>query len=280
MAAEQWGVVDNADLRACGLSANAVTSRVRNCRLHRIHPGVYSLGHAALSLNARFLAAVKATGGVLSHRSAAVMWKLFLWDESWLPEVTVTTSGTRHVPGVIVHRTRRPLEIVQFDGIPVTTAARALVDLSHTMSFEPLRRAVREAMALKRVKLRELAGGSKKLREIVSDGYVPTRSEFEDAVHDLCKAAGFAPPDVGKLVTIGGKRVRPDFRWPQQRLILEADGAQWHDHRLAREDDAARQARLEAAGERVVRVRWRQLIEEPRQTIARLESAGAPRSVA
>ena len=183
------------------------------------------------------------------------------------------------VPGIIVHRTRRPLHIVRFDGIPVTTAARALIDLSPTMPFDPLRRAVREGLALKRVTLRELVGGSKELRAIVADGYVPTRSEFEDAVHDLLKAGGIQLPVVGKLVQIGGKWVRPDFRWPQQRLILEADGAQWHDHQLAREDDAARQARLEAAGERVVRVRWTQLIDHPRQTIARLQSAGAPRSV-
>jgi very-short-patch-repair endonuclease len=279
LAAEQWGVVDNADLRACGLSANAVMSRVRNGRLHRIHPGVYALGHLGLSLNGLFLAATKATAGVLSHRSAAVKWSLFPWDETWLPEVTITSSHTRNVQGVIVHRSRRPFDVIRFDGIPVTTAARALIDLSASMSFDPLRRAVREGMALKRVRLKELVGGSKALRAIVADGYVPTQSEFEDAVHDLLKAGDIQMPDVGKLVRIGGKWTKPDFRWPEQRLILEADGAQWHDHKLAREDDAARQARLEAAGERVIRVRWRQLIDHPRQTLERLRSAGAPRSV-
>ena len=43
----------------------------------------------------------------------------------------------------------------------------------------------------------------------------------------------------------------PDFRWPEQRLVLEADSATWHDNPLAREDDAERQALLEAHGERV-----------------------------
>ena len=46
----------------------------------------------------------------------------------------------------------------------------------------------------------------------------------------------------------------PDFRWPEQRLVIEADGAAWHDNQLAREDDAERQALLKAAGERVLRV--------------------------
>jgi len=76
---------------------------------------------------------------------------------------------------------------------------------------------------------------------------------------------------------VAGRRVIPDFRWPAQRLVVEADGAAWHDHRLAREDDAIRQALLEAHGERVVRVTWDQVISHRRQTLARFTSAGAPR---
>jgi hypothetical protein len=48
--------------------------------------------------------------------------------------------------------------------------------------------------------------------------------------------------------------------------------------KLAREDDAERQARLEAAGERVLRVTWWQAIAHPEQTLARLVAAGVPRA--
>ena len=68
----------------------------------------------------------------------------------------------------------------------------------------------------------------------------------------------------------------PDFRWPDRRLVVEADGAAWHDDPLAREDDAERQAILEAHGERVVRVTWRQAVVRPAQTLARIRAAGAP----
>ena len=68
----------------------------------------------------------------------------------------------------------------------------------------------------------------------------------------------------------------PDFRWPEQRLVVEADGAAWHDNQLAREDDAERQALLEAHGERVLRVTWDQAIARPGQTLARIGAAGAP----
>jgi very-short-patch-repair endonuclease len=75
---------------------------------------------------------------------------------------------------------------------------------------------------------------------------------------------------------INGRRLGPDFRWPESRLVLEADGAAWHDSKLSREDDAERQAVLEAHGERVVRVTWQQAVAKPRQTVARIRAAGAP----
>ena len=89
---------------------------------------------------------------------------------------------------------------------------------------------------------------------------------------DLIARGGFETPDVNEPITLGGRRVVPDFRWPAQRLVIEADGAAWHDHRLAREDDAERQAILEAHGERVVRVTWAQATGRPAQTLARLDS--------
>jgi very-short-patch-repair endonuclease len=94
---------------------------------------------------------------------------------------------------------------------------------------------------------------------------------------DLIVSGGLVVPDVNRPLTINGRRVIPDFRWPQQRLVIEADGAEWHDFRVAREDDAERQAILEADGERVVRVTWDQAVRRQKQTLARLEAAGAPK---
>jgi very-short-patch-repair endonuclease len=77
-------------------------------------------------------------------------------------------------------------------------------------------------------------------------------------------------------MVLEGRRVVPDFRWPDQRLVIEADGAAWHDHRLAREDDADRQALLEAHGEQVLRITRHQVVSEPDRTLARIRAAGAP----
>jgi hypothetical protein len=278
LASRQWGIVDDDELRACGFSLAAIRTRRRRGWLHQVYPRVYAMGHAGLTMRARFLAAVKACGpgAALSHFSAAVLWSLLKWEEQWLPEVTIPMRGARNIPGITIHRSRVPFKVVRFDAIPVVTPARALIDVSSVLPFNPLRRAVREAMALKRVTVKELVGGSAILDQIIADGYVPTRNEFEDAVLDVIDAGGFTRPDVNKIIVVDGRRTMPDFRWPEQRLTIEADGAQWHDHPLARADDSERQARLEANGDRVIRVSWKQATFNPKQTIARIKAAGAP----
>ena len=81
---------------------------------------------------------------------------------------------------------------------------------------------------------------------------------------------------MNKPIHINGTTLTPDFRWPDQRLVIEADSKTWHDHRLAREDDAERQAILEAHGERVLRITWKQTIATPQETLRRIRNAGAP----
>ena len=93
---------------------------------------------------------------------------------------------------------------------------------------------------------------------------------------DLILRGGLAHPDVNAALRRSGRRVVPDFRWPERYLVIEADGAAWHDNQLAREDDAERQALLEAHGERVLRVTWDQAIARPGETLARIRAAGAP----
>ena len=182
------------------------------------------------------------------------------------------------MPDIIIHRTRVPMEVVRLDGIPVTIPSRTLIDLSSVLPFKPLRRAVREAMALKRVTTKDLTairGNRRSEAHPDPDGRLhthPHRTRGRRARRDRARRlpeARHQPADPRRAAST----TIPDFRWPDKRLVIEADSRQWHDHRLAREDDAERQARLEAAGERVIRVTWRQAIARPAQTIARIRSA-------
>ena len=249
---------------------------------------MYAVGHANPPLQGRFLAAVKAcgAGAVLSHYSAAALWGLVPWDDRH-PEVTVVGTLPRAHRGLRVHRTREleAADVARHVMVPVTTPQRTLVDLASILPYRALRRAVRQAQALGRVNVPQLVGalsragrrpGAAKAETDHRLGPAPTRSELEDVVLDLILRGGLEHPDVNRPLLIDGRRVIPDFRWPEQQLVVEADGAAWHDNELARADDAERQALLEAHGERVVRITWHQAVTQPRQTLARLRAAGAP----
>ena len=242
-----------AELRRFGLSKQGVVRRERAGHLHRLYRGVYALGFELDAPEARYLAAVKAAGdAVLSHRAGGWLWGFLEGDEP-RPEVTVNGQGKRAIPGVTVHRSLilDPRDRTRRRGVPITTAARTIIDLAALLDEKSLRHAVRRAQGLRRVSLPLL------IRTM-----------------DLLLAAGFEHPDVNKPLILSGRRVVPDFRWPKQRLIVEADGAAWHEPTL----DAERQALLEAHGERVVRVTWNQAVVHPQSTAARVAAAGSPRT--
>jgi hypothetical protein len=272
VAARQWGIVDVSELRACGLSGEAISWRVETGRIFPLHRGVYAVGHPNVPLAGRFLAAVKAcgAGAVLSHYAAAVWWALLPWFERF-PEIT--TPRPRSHPGIRTHRSDH-VERVVHNGIPVTPPARTLVDLASMLPYERLRRAVNEALNQRLVTPGQLVTtdhrGAKTLRRILATA-APTRNDFEDVV--LALLDGLPRPLVNVPLTVAGRTYVPDYRWPEHHLILEADGGATHGHLLARADDAERQALLEAHGERVVRVSWTQATQRPRETRERIVRA-------
>jgi very-short-patch-repair endonuclease len=226
---------------------------------------------------------------VLSHLSAAMLWGFIDRDDDHLPEVTVIGAGTRVHPGIRAHRTKslHPRDRRSHQGIPLTGPARTLLDLAARLDGRPLRLAVRRAQGTHRVNVREICKviarrgpcrGSRRPATVIAEGPAPTRTVLEDVVLDLILRGGFVRPDVNKPMRIDGRRVVPDFRWPEQRLVVEADGGAWHTGPVAERDDAERQALLEAHGERVLRVTWEQALTRSTQTLQRLRAAGAPSS--
>jgi len=289
IAAECWGVVSTAELLSCGLSHNAVATRRLAGRLYRLHRGAYAVGHPNPPWQGRLLAAVKACGpdAVASRFSAAALWAFLDFDENRLPDVTVLRERPARHPGIRVHRTSHLSagDRTRTQLVPVTAPARTLLDLAATVDALTLRSLVRRAQGLHRVNLRQLSEvitrlgpcrGSRRLAQVIATGPAPTNSVLEDIVLDLLIEGGFEHPEVNKPLRIDGRRIIPDFRWPREHLIVEADGAAWHDGKVAREDDAVRQALLEAAGERVVLVTWAQAVAQRAQTLARIRTAGAP----
>ena len=86
----------------------------------------------------------------------------------------------------------------------------------------------------------------------------PTRSELKRKLLSAIREAGLPRP----LVNHRLGPYKPDFLWPEHRLVVETDGWAGHGHRIAFEDDRKRDAWFQAAGYKVLRFTWRQVMEE------------------
>jgi very-short-patch-repair endonuclease len=269
-------VIRRSQLAALGLGDRAIENRLRVGQLHRIYQGVYAVGHPGLTREAHLLSAVFACGeqAVLSHKSAAELWRLRPAQGPRV-DVTVPSGGTRARRGaVIVHRSPIPADHrTVWQRIPVTTPTRTLVDLADCSTRRELERAIDEATylgwdltSLQPVPGRRGAGMLAALLEEHHAGSTRTRSEFEERLLELCRNYDLPQPLVNH--TIEGYEV--DFIWPQARLIVETDGWAAHRTRTAFERDRLRDATLEAAGWRVIRITWRRLVREPELVAAQL----------
>lgn len=256
-----------------GLKPGAIDHRVAVGRLHRVHGGVYAVGHARMTLHGRWMAAVLASGeaALLSHLSAGALWQLVGADRT-RTDVTTPCRNGRSRPGIQLHRVRglHPDERATVDGIPLTSVARTLLDLAEVVDEARLRRAFEAAEQLRLFDLsairaaRERNPGRHGLRAInaLLPSLIPapeTRSELERLFVEVCREARLPAPVVN--ASVAGFEV--DAVWPVQQLVVELDGYAFHGTRAAFERDRVRDAALQLAGYRVLRVTHRRLTDKP-----------------
>src|SRR5215212_5361421 len=267
LARRQHGVVGRSQLVDLGLGPDAIDWRVRRRRLHTVHRAVYAVGHLGLTRYGQFMAAVLACGdgAALSHISAAVLWNL-LKDRGGPVHVTAPTK--RKARGVVVHWSALDGERVRRAGVVVTTPARTLLDLADVVPRRTLERAMDEAEYLRLdtdgLGPRHGRTGTGVLASVLAvhrPGTTRTRSELEEMFLALCDDHGIDRPDVN--VHIEGFEC--DFVFREQWLVVETDGAAAHGTRRALERDPLRDATLLAAGWRVWRLSYEQVVGRPQR---------------
>jgi very-short-patch-repair endonuclease len=261
IATSQHGIVTAKQLAAVGLGRMAIAERARKGRMHRLHRGVYAVGHRAPSWHGRWMAAVLACGegAVLSHHSAAALWDLLRPIEGAVHVSVPTTSGRAAQRGIHLHRcpALRERLTTQRHRIPSTTMQRTIDDLRSSSLLPPrlLRRAIRQA---------EHKGVC--LDGVESDR---TRSDLESAFLDLLRRHRVPLPEVN--VRLG--RWEVDFLWPGQRVVVEVDTWAYHRGSVSFEDDHARDLDLRQRGFAVLRFTDTQIEEEPARVVADLARA-------
>jgi len=288
IASKQHGVVSVAQLIAAGINRHAIQHRARTGRLHRIHQGIYAVGHVALSPQGQWMAAVLACGrlrlegerggegesgrpegrsergvatildhwgAALSYLSAARLWRLLPLRDGPIDVSVPGHGGKRRRRGIRLHRslTLSPASVSLRMGMPVTTPARTIADLRRVSSGR--------APLISSRELRRAIRQAGVLGLPIGDDLAPdrTRSDLEGDFLDLCRRHGLPAPEVN--VRIGRHLV--DFLWRDRMLVVETDGYLYHRGRTAFEDDRATALSLRGLGYDVMRIADAQVDKEP-----------------
>jgi very-short-patch-repair endonuclease len=278
VAGRQRGVVTRKQLEAIGFETATITRWAKAGRLHRLHRGVYAVGHVAISWEGRCLAAVLARpGSVASHLTAA-----------WIYGLLRSRPGTIHLTAPTRQRLKRDF-VVHFatlesddrttvNGIPLTSPARTVLDLAPDESVRDLGR------LLERADERELLDRRRFEALHARAGGHPGRAKFAAALHDykperatlrsglerrfrrLVLAAGLPRPQTN--VVVEGYEL--DCYWEAEGFAVELDVYATHGSPRSFETDREREDDLLLAGIELIRVTEVRLEREPRQTIARV----------
>jgi len=270
IAARQHCLVTRRQALDAGLSPGAIRARVRSGRWLGVRYDVYALAGAPPTWEQAVLAAVLAfgPGAVASHEAAGRLWGL----PSLAGDRIELTSDRPHrvrLEGVISHRTSAwlALEHTTRLGIPVTSVARTLVDLSSRRAVPQLGAATDKAMregTLLISDLRRSVSGlapapgrrPRRIQAVLAkrlDGYDPGESELEMRVLRAIVSHGNPEPIQQHWVTLGARRCRIDLAYPELKIAIEVDGWDAHRSRTAFDGDRARENDLVVAGWRMLR---------------------------
>jgi hypothetical protein len=285
LAKQQYGVISTRQLEEIGYSRGVVSRAARRGQLHRLHQGVYAVGHRHLNDHGRHLAAVLACepGAMLSHRSAGWLWGLLAGP-----------SGTIHVTAPTRRHTRPPLrlhfatlaedDLAICDGIPVTAMARTMLDLAASLSRPRFDRVLERSEERGLFDLGEVDSvlgrvrghaGAGRMRRAIALYRPPafTRSQLERRFLELVRDAGLPIPAMN--YNLAGYEL--DAYWEAERFVVELDVYETHGTRAAFERDRLRQEDLKLMGIELIRVTGPRLDREPKVVVDRLATLLARR---
>lgn len=279
LAERQHGVVSTRQMEALGYSRDAVSYSARSGRLHRLHRGVYAVGHKSLTWHGRCLAAVLACepNALASHTSAAWLWGLVT---SRPGTFHVTAPTRRHAKSALrLHYARLAGEDrAACEGIPATAVPRTLLDLAASLPAARLDRVIERSEELRLFDLLAIdailrrAGGHRgagRLRAalaIYRDEPAFTRSRLERRFLALIKGAGLPTPSMG----FNESGYELDAYWQPERFAVELDVYETHGSRASFESDRLRQENLKLEGIEMIRITGPRLDREPTTVIERV----------
>ncbi|MFT3865309.1 MAG: DUF559 domain-containing protein [Solirubrobacterales bacterium] len=276
LAGRQHGVVGRWQLQEIGLTEKMIKTRIAHGGLHRVHRGVYAVGHRALTVESRWMAAVLAHGplAVLSHRSAGQLWGLYPRSRI-APEVTVPGSK-KTKRWIAAHRgTLLGDEVVRVRGIPVTSVPRTMFDLAGMLKEREVERAwnemevrgYRDRLSVPHLLERHPGRkGSLVLARLAERATLPvgiTRNDLEEAFLALVDRYELPRPRMNVHIALRGRFYEIDCLWEDRRVAIELDGGGAHGTTEAFHKDRERDRILTAEGFTTARITWDHIQDTP-----------------
>jgi very-short-patch-repair endonuclease len=263
----------------CYPSINSWVDRGQWCP---VHPGVYLIGAGPLSWKAQLRAATLAAGphAVASHRAAAVLWGLDGFATAPI-EITVPMGKGPTPERAIVHRTRRPIEPVYVDAIPVTPVERTILDNAWSMPPSIVEQQYESGLRKRLTTPARLADcvveqggfgvrGANKIIRILDARRPgrPTGSPAETFLLTHLRRAGIEEPVRQYAVALSDQTVAVlDFAWPCLCKGVEIDGLDAHGSAQALEYDLIRQNLLFEASWELRRYAARSVRRHPEHVV-------------
>ncbi len=282
VAARQRARVNRTQLGAIGFTPKMIRVRVRRGELRRCHQGVYAVGpdvRVELAAETEALLAIEAA--VLSHFSAGALAGFLQPPRTEVEVMLRAPRYARSRPGIRVHRTVRlsPHDITRRHGLPMTTPARAMLDVADRLTRRELEWALDEALGrhlLSATKIRETvarnpwhAGGPILLALLdPARARGVTKSVEEERLLAEIRRAGL--PDPERNVTIGPFSL--DLYWPAAKVAVELDSWRWHQGPGAFKRDRRKDAHCRDHDIELHRV-TSEMVDDPLPLLVRLARA-------
>ncbi len=280
LARGQYGLVTRAQGIALGLSERQIDYRLRTGAWIRRHSGVYQVRSTAPSWESRLLAAVLTTGGVASHRCAAALWHLDVYERP-KPEITVESGRWQGSKDLLVHRSTQwdQVDEITKRGIPCTGVQRTILDCGAVASLRTVERLAEAAIRRDLTTWLGLADclsahsrrgrdGCLKLRRLlqlrIGKGTIPL-SDFSRRVTNLLTAQGVPEPVLEYRICdeAGDLILQADLAWPHLKKAWELDGLRYHFGRVEVERDRRKRNRAKAQGWNIQEILWSMYVDDP-----------------
>lgn len=275
IACRQRGLVTRRQLLGAGAHPDAIAAARRSGRLVTVARAVYLVAGAPLDADTRLLATVLSagSGAMLSHRSAAWLWRLVDRCPTH-HEISVPRGRRPRTPSLVVHEST-DLDVVvpgTIRGLPVTDVGRTVLDCGGLgMDLDLLIDAARREHQISRTLLpwtvaqhrRSGRRGIKALRAHLEREALPA-SDFERLACRWLTAHGVDGWVLHhQLVVPGHGGAELDLAWPDRKVALELEGALHGEERIVHDRDTRRQNRIVNAGWNVLRLTYRRWLREP-----------------